>query len=44
MTIRVLSIVVAVVLVIEGMQRLGFSVATLLAGASVTGLAIALAA
>jgi MscS family membrane protein len=42
--IRVLAIAAAIVIVIEGMQRLGFSIATLLAGASVTGLAVALAA
>ena len=42
--IRMLTILVAVVIVIEGMQQIGFSLATLVAGAGVTGLAIALAA
>jgi MscS family membrane protein len=42
--IRVLTILVAVIIVIEGMQQIGFSLATLVAGAGVTGLAIALAA
>ena len=42
--VRVMSIVVAVVIVIEEMQQVGFSIATLVAGASVTGLALALAA
>ncbi|MDJ0958544.1 MAG: mechanosensitive ion channel [Arenicellales bacterium] len=42
--VRVMSIVIAVVIVIEEMQQVGFSIATLVAGASVTGLALALAA
>jgi MscS family membrane protein len=42
--IRMLTILVAVIVVIEGMQQIGFSLATLVAGAGVTGLAIALAA
>lgn len=42
--IRMASILFAVVIVIEGMQQIGFSLATLVAGAGVTGLAIALAA
>ena len=42
--IRMLIIMIAVVIVIEGMQQIGFSLATLVAGAGVTGLAIALAA
>jgi MscS family membrane protein len=42
--IRMLTILIAVIVVIEGMQQIGFSLATLVAGAGVTGLAIALAA
>ena len=42
--IRILAILIAVIIVIEGMQQIGFSLATLVAGAGVTGLAIALAA
>jgi MscS family membrane protein len=42
--VRILSIIAAVVIVIEGLQEIGFSLATVLAGASVTGLAVALAA
>ena len=42
--IRLVAIVIAVVIVIEEMQQIGFSLATLVAGASVTGLAVALAA
>lgn len=42
--VRLLSIAAAVVIVIEGLQEIGFSLATVLAGASVTGLAVALAA
>ena len=42
--IRMLIILTAVVIVLEGMQQIGFSLATLVAGAGVTGLAIALAA
>ena len=41
---RLISIALSVVLVLEGLQRMGFSLATVLAGAGVTGLAIALAA
>jgi MscS family membrane protein len=42
--VRLLTIVVSVVIIMEGLQRMGFSLATVLAGAGVTGLAIALAA
>jgi MscS family membrane protein len=42
--VRILSIIAAVVIVIEGLQEIGFSLATVVAGASVTGLAVALAA
>ena len=42
--VRLLSITAAVVIVIEGLQEIGFSIATVVAGASVTGLAVALAA
>ena len=42
--IQLLSITAAVVIVIEGLQQIGFSVATVVAGAGVTGLAVALAA
>jgi MscS family membrane protein len=42
--VRLLSIIAAVVIVIEGLQEIGFSLATVIAGASVTGLAVALAA
>ncbi len=42
--IRMLIVLVAIIVVIEGMQQIGFSLATLVAGAGVTGLAIALAA
>jgi MscS family membrane protein len=42
--IRMITILIAVIIVIEGMQQIGFSLATLVAGAGVTGLAIALAA
>ncbi|MGE9294261.1 MAG: mechanosensitive ion channel family protein [Puniceicoccales bacterium] len=42
--IRILSIVIAIGVMVQGLQRLGFSGATLLAGASVSGLAVALAA
>ena len=42
--IRMITILIAVIVVIEGMQQIGFSLATLVAGAGVTGLAIALAA
>jgi MscS family membrane protein len=39
-----LTILISVIVVMEGMQKIGFSLATLVAGAGVTGLAIALAA
>ncbi len=42
--VRLLGIGAAIVILIQGLHRLGFSLATLLAGASVTGLAVALAA
>ena len=42
--VRMLTILIAIIVVIEGMQQIGFSLATLVAGAGVTGLAIALAA
>ena len=42
--VRLISIVIAIVIVIEEMQQIGFSFATLVAGAGVTGLALALAA
>jgi MscS family membrane protein len=42
--VRLLSITAAVVIVIEGLQQIGFSIATVVAGAGVTGLAVALAA
>lgn len=42
--IRMLTILIAVIIIMEGMQQIGFSLATLVAGAGVTGLAIALAA
>ncbi|MEA3410616.1 MAG: mechanosensitive ion channel family protein [Pseudomonadota bacterium] len=42
--IRMLTTLIAVIIVMEGMQQIGFSLATLVAGAGVTGLAIALAA
>jgi MscS family membrane protein len=41
--IRLVSVVIAVVIVIEEMHQIGFSLATLVAGAGVGGLAIALA-
>jgi MscS family membrane protein len=41
---RMLSILISIIVVMEGMQKIGFSLATLVAGAGVTGLAIALAA
>lgn len=41
---RMLAILIAVIVVMEGLQQIGFSLATLVAGAGVTGLAIALAA
>ncbi len=42
--IRILSIIIAIGVMVQGLQKLGFSGATLLAGASVSGLAVALAA
>jgi MscS family membrane protein len=42
--VRMLSILISIIVVMEGMQKIGFSLATLVAGAGVTGLAIALAA
>jgi MscS family membrane protein len=42
--VRLVTIVIAVVFVIVEMQKIGFSLATLLAGASVGGLAVGLAA
>lgn len=42
--VDLLSITAAVIIAIEGLQQIGFSVATVVAGASVTGLAVALAA
>jgi MscS family membrane protein len=42
--VRLISVVIAAVIIIEVMQQLGFSLATLLAGASVGGLAVGLAA
>ncbi|NCD31992.1 MAG: mechanosensitive ion channel family protein [Spartobacteria bacterium] len=42
--IRLVSMTIAVIVIIEGLQKMGFSLATVLAGAGVTGLAIALAA
>jgi MscS family membrane protein len=42
--VRLVSITAAVVIAIEGVQELGFSFATVVAGAGVTGLAVALAA
>lgn len=43
LTVRVVSAIVAVVIIIEGMQRIGFSLATLIAGAGIGGMSIALA-
>ncbi|MGE9292433.1 MAG: mechanosensitive ion channel family protein [Puniceicoccales bacterium] len=42
--LRLASIVVAAVVLLEGLQKMGFTLATVLAGAGVTGLAVALAA
>ena len=42
--VRMLSILISIIVVMEGMQKIGFSLATLVAGAGVTGLAVALAA
>ena len=44
LAIRLSSIIVSMIIIIEGLQKMGFSLATVLAGAGVTGLAIALAA
>jgi MscS family membrane protein len=43
-SVRLLSVTAAVVIVIEGLQEICFSLATVIAGASVTCLAFALAA
>jgi MscS family membrane protein len=42
--LRLCSIALSMVVILEGLQRMGFSLATVLAGAGVTGLAIALGA
>ncbi|GHC04096.1 mechanosensitive ion channel family protein [Cerasicoccus arenae] len=42
--IRILSIVVCLAILIQGLHHIGFSLATVIAGAGVTGLAVALAA
>jgi len=42
--IRIISIIICIVILIEGLRTIGFSLATVIAGASVTGLAVALAA
>ena len=42
--IRLLSVTTAAVVAIEGLQQIGFSIATVAAGAGVTGVAIALSA
>ncbi|WP_313137568.1 mechanosensitive ion channel family protein [Paracoccus jeotgali] len=42
--VRVLSIIAIIALVLQGMQLIGFSLTAIVAGAGVTGLAIALAA
>lgn len=42
--IRIASLIVCVVILIEGLHEIGFSLATVIAGAGVTGLAVALAA
>ena len=42
--VRLLGVGVVIIILFQGLQRLGFSLATVLAGASVTGLAVALAA
>jgi len=42
--IRIVSIVICMAILIKGLQHIGFSLATVIAGAGVTGLAIALAA
>ncbi|WP_269539811.1 mechanosensitive ion channel family protein [Cerasicoccus fimbriatus] len=42
--IRIVSIIICLAILIKGLQHVGFSLATVIAGAGVTGLAIALAA
>ncbi|WP_309396961.1 mechanosensitive ion channel family protein [Cerasicoccus maritimus] len=42
--VRILSIIVCLAILIRGLQEIGFSLATVVAGAGVTGLAVALAA
>ncbi len=42
--IRILSIIACMIILIEGLHFIGFSLATVIAGAGVTGLAVALAA
>ncbi|WP_309384939.1 mechanosensitive ion channel family protein [Cerasicoccus frondis] len=42
--IRLLSIIACLAILIQGLQHVGFSLATVIAGAGVTGLAVALAA
>lgn len=42
--VRILSIIVCLAILIRGLQQIGFSLATVVAGAGVTGLAVALAA
>lgn len=44
LTIRILSLIAAIAVMIEGLHHIGFSITTVIAGAGVTGLAIALAA
>lgn len=42
--VRILSIIVCLAILIQGLQQIGFPLATVVAGAGVTGLAVALAA
>jgi MscS family membrane protein len=42
--LRLFSMTLSTIVILEGLQKMGFSLATVLAGAGVTGLAIALAA
>ena len=42
--IRIVSLTLCVIILIEGLQEVGFSLTTVIAGAGVTGLAVALAA
>lgn len=42
--IRIVSLIVCIVILIEGLSEIGFSLTTVIAGAGVTGLAVALAA